>query len=195
MYKFIILLALFGSAANASEPASAPPVCAKEGDYNKLGVDAFDQDMNGGWRKLANIPGCETVAADVIRDYRQYLDGRMSILFWHEAQLRALGGSNGEAIKLMRKSLKTDDYFGWNEYVDASIAFLKNDKRALLKARKRLETVPEPTGRNCVDGDGKKISCGDWPPNLDVVDALVACFGKSYQQAYSESDCRARSKR
>jgi hypothetical protein len=195
MRIFIILLALFSATANASEPASEPSNCAKQGNYKTLGFDAFDQDMNGGWRKLANIPGCETVAADVIKDYREYLNGRMSLLFWHEAQLRALAGHNGEASKLMRQSRKTDDYFGWNEYVDASTAFLKNDKRALLKARKRLAAVPEPTGRNCVDGDGKKIECGDWPPNLDVVDALIACFGKSYQQAYSEATCRSNAKR
>ncbi len=23
-----------------------------------------------------------------------------------------------------------------------------------------------------------------WPPNLNVVDGLIACFGKSYEQAY-----------
>jgi hypothetical protein len=35
-----------------------------------LDQDAFDQDMNGGWRKLGNVPKCQSVAADLIRDYR-----------------------------------------------------------------------------------------------------------------------------
>ncbi len=31
---------------------------------------------------------------------------------------------------------------------------------------------------------------GEWPLNLDVVDALIRCFKKPYKEAYS-SDCRS----
>jgi hypothetical protein len=187
--NFLFCLALLGAAAHAAEPVSAEPGCVKEGNYKTLGFDAFDQDMNGGWRKIANVPGCEQVAADVIKDYRAFLEGRMSILFWHEAQLRANSGDYAPAIKLMRQSYKDQDFFGWNHYVTATIAFLKNDKKSLLKARKRLAALPDPAERRCVDITGKTITCDAWPPNLDVVDGLITCFGKPYRDA-SEWACR-----
>jgi len=33
------------------------------------------------------------------------------------------------------------------------------------------------------------ISAGEWPPNLKIVDSLIACFGESYAKAYSRG-CR-----
>jgi hypothetical protein len=154
-----------------------------------LGMDAFDQDMAGGWRALSQRPGCEGRAADLIRDYRTFLQQRSSILFWHEAQLRAALGQNEEAIRLMEQSRKPDDQYGWNPYVDASISFLRGDRAALLAARARLAALPRPADfQEQVLASGYRTS---WPPNLPVVDGLVRCFGRRYREAYGGApECR-----
>nr|WP_310098296.1 hypothetical protein [Sphingomonas sp. BE138] len=142
-----------------------------------LGFEAFDQDMTGGWRELADKPGCGGAAADLIRAYRMNSQERIPLLYWHEAQLRALNGDHAAAIPLMEKSRRApeDDRFGWNPYADATIAFLGNDRKALLVARRRLDAVKRPAG---LPADRP------WPPNLAVVDALIRCFGRSYRIAY-----------
>jgi hypothetical protein len=164
--------------------------CRYDSSILSLGIDAFDQDMDGGWRKIASQPGCEKTAADAIKLYREATQRQLGTLFWHEAQLRATYGDSAVAIILMQKARKPgDDIFGWNAYVDATISFLEGDRQGLLAARARLAQTPEPAKRNCVDTKGQKISCGAWPANLDVVDGLIACFGKPYAEAYG-SECR-----
>lgn len=145
----------------------------------------FDQDLHGGWRSVAYVPGCQRAAADLIKRYRR-AHGSTSILYWHEGQLRAQSGQVARAIGLLDKSRKpaaTDD-FGWNPYVDATIAFLRRDRRALIEARQRLVALPRPKNFSptaTLIGSPVKLA---WPPNLNVVDGLIACFGKSYQEAY-----------
>jgi hypothetical protein len=142
-----------------------------------LDEHSFDQDMNGGWRAVARHEECTEVAADLIRDYRETRGLTSTILYWHEGQLRAIAGSTDEAIRLFEKSRRVFDLFGWNLYVDASIAFLKRDKPALLAAREALARLPRPEGF-------KDLVGVSWPPNLSVVDRFVTCFGRSYKEAY-----------
>jgi hypothetical protein len=99
-----------------------------------LDEHSFDQDMNGGWRAVAQNEECTEVAADLIRECRETRGLLSTILYWHEGQLRATAGSTDEAIRLFEKSRKAEDAFGWNLYVDASLAFLRHDKPALLAA-------------------------------------------------------------
>jgi|GEM_PF-3021325 len=66
----LAMLAVIGG-ATATDPVSS---CAFDRPA-MLGLDqaAFDQDLSnggGGWRAVAAKPGCEEVAADLIRDYR-----------------------------------------------------------------------------------------------------------------------------
>ncbi len=163
----------------------------------------FDQDDAGGWRSVAARPGCGLVAADLIRDYRQVRRNETTTLYWHEGQLRAMAGQAGAAIAAMERSRKPvdKDVGGWNLYVEATIAFLRHDRGALDNARSKLAAVTPPTGTDMLkvkDGfvevpteDGKVVKIA-WPPNLDVVNGLAQCFGKSYEVAYS-SVCRVRS--
>jgi hypothetical protein len=147
----------------------------------------FDQDMQGGWRKVA-ASGCDLEAADLIKDWRTRHNSNSTTLFWHEGQLRASAGQNNAAIILFEKARKDaveDAEWGWNLYVDGSIAFLNNDKLALLAARKTLASLPEPESlKSMVDVNGQPAKV-KWPMNLHVLDAFIQCWGLSYKQAYA----------
>ena len=158
-----------------------------------LTLEQFDQDPERGWRKVASLPGCERAAADLIRDYRVRKGSQSSTLYWHEGQLRASAGETSAAAALMAKAYHAKGPLdtGWNHYVDATIAFLRNDRHGLVQARQKLATTPWPSGLQYVDEDGirKPGPWSGWPANLDVVDGLIACFGKPYAEAYS-ARCR-----
>lgn len=136
-----------------------------------LGQNAFDQDMKGGWRGLAD-KGCLAKAANLIRDYRlhqkpQRDSSQSVILFWHEGQTRALLGETDAAIALFDNSRTVGKgTAAWNLYVDATIFFLKQDRTALIAARDAMSQL------------GLSL-------NLNVVENLVACFGRTYKEAYS----------
>lgn len=146
----------------------------------------FDQDMNGGWRKLANN-GCDLEGADLIKDWRDTHASQDGILYWHEGQLRANGGQRQLAISLFERSRKTpveDAGFGWNLYVDGTIAFLRRDRSGLKAARNQLAQLPRPKNFSPKGPDGKPISIG-WPLNLNVLDGFATCWRQPYKKAYS----------
>jgi hypothetical protein len=175
----------------APGPAPAAPCAVDRTALLALDQQAFDQDLEGGWRALAARRGCELAAADLIRDYRERRGSSATILFWHEGQLRALAGQAAPAMKLFALSRHPEPVtMGWNLYVDATIAFLRHDRRALLAARAALARLPKPPGFAPRDPDGRLVPIA-WPPNLNVVDGFVACFRKSYRQAYSPPCTRA----
>lgn len=183
----ILGLGLFLGGGQSPQPS--------ECDYDlkammELRITAFDQDPNGGWRALARRPACKGEAAELIRIYRSRQESFLSMLFWHEGQLRASRGEIGEAVALFEKAKRPADDSGWNAYADATIAFLKKDKAALLEARERLLQTPKPPEQQWVDANGKPRAAPKWPMNIDVVNALVACFGKSYDEAYGSTVCR-----
>ncbi|KPL49671.1 hypothetical protein XAXN_06060 [Xanthomonas axonopodis] len=167
-----------------------------------LDENAFDQDMQGGWRTVADRPGCAAVAADLLRDYRQGHAITGGIVVWHEGQMRAEAGQTAQAIALFEQSYKpaAEDLAGWNPYVDAMIAFLKRDRAGLEAARARLASVPYPKDKDMPplqDGyvvwpatSGRSEMKMRWPPNLDVVDGLVKCYDEPYSVAYGAQRCR-----
>lgn len=162
-------------------------------DDAMLGMAFQDFDQGDlGWRSL-EAPGCEAVAADGIKRYREQNGGALednSGLIWHEAQLRASAGQTDEALELMVRKRETD-LSSIRPYTDPSIAFLRQDKAALLAAREALVAMPEPDEyRQAADRYAKTypdLPPLSWPLNLDVVDGLIACFGRPYVEAY---DCR-----
>ncbi|MEA3060618.1 MAG: hypothetical protein QOJ94_399 [Sphingomonadales bacterium] len=145
---------------------------------------AFDQDLEGGWRPLAARARCRGAAADLIAAYRRAHPAAGPILRWHEGQLRALHGQTGRAIALFERSREPSDANGWNDYVDATIAFLRHDREALSAARARLAARPKPADWAPHDSQGRPVPIA-WPMNLNVVDGLIRCFGKPYDKAYS----------
>lgn len=193
----LIPLVLATALATAAPPADAVDCAYPHAALLALPVDAFDQDMDGGWRELDNR-GCQQQAADLIAEYRrQPKAAGITILPWHEAQIRAELGQNARAAALMRQSLKpTDqDRGGWNLYVQGSIAFLEQDRSALEQARAQLARLPPPPQLELRDGFLIMQTAGGeqrvpWPPNLSVLDGLLRCFDKDYQHAYSSAQCR-----
>lgn len=147
---------------------------------------AFDQDTNGGWRAIARREECVGVAADLIRQYREARDANPLMLYWHEGQLRATIGQTEQAIALFEQSRHLRDtpsvpklyVEAWNLYVQATIAFLRRDQTELLSARESLAALPSP------EGFSPPASQLQWPLNLNVVDMLVACFDRTYKEAY-----------
>lgn len=161
----------------------------------------FDQDPNGGWRTIASIPGCEAATAELIAAYRARHPDSSPTVAWHQGQMLAFAGMYEKAIPVLRSSKKepSQDIVGWNHYVDATIAFLSDDKDALQRARDNLSVVPYDASSGLpplVNGYIELPTQPNqppikmrWPPNIDVADGLVKCFGKPYRQAYGPN-CR-----
>ena len=195
-----VLLCLLGTAVYATDR------CTYDKDAMlALDVNSFDQDLaggGGGWRAIANIPGCELAAAELLAAYQAEHPDSGSILAWHEGQVRAAGGQYEQAIPLLESARKPEeqDEFGWNFYVDAVIAFLRNDKPALQKAQQQLIAIAYPEGAGLPPLKGGYVEFQTrpgqptirmrWPLNIEEVDALLACFGKSYKEA-TGSSCRS----
>ncbi|WP_411359982.1 hypothetical protein [Pseudidiomarina sp. YC-516-91] len=158
-------------------------------DYMALEFQEFDQTMEAGWREVANREGCTEAAADLIQRYRDskpdLREGQLSIMRWHEGQMRAEAGQNEQAVALFKQTYTESDTMGWNYYVNATIAFIEQDAEALQQAHDQLSALPKPSGMNMTDADGNPVDI-QWPPNLQVVENLMSCFGRSYSEAYGD---------
>lgn len=176
--KIASALSLLAAAAALSGALSvalpAQPETAAEGGgscrYDRakmlaLDYQRFDQTPGHGWREITAGDKCSIEAADLVRDYRTATNFPNPMLYWHEGQLRALGGAVGEAVSLMELSRPFEaSVSGWGEYVNATIAFLQKDRAAYDKARAAL--------------------AANSGPFLELVDRLGQCFDKSYRQSY-----------
>ena len=184
----VLLAAIVAQAAPPTATPPSPPCLHDKAAMLALDERAFDQNMTGGWRALSNV-GCEAAAADAIRDWRAAHPQSSStfLLNWHEGQMRANAGQTAEAIALFetsRKSIEQDAGFGWNLYVDGTIAFLKRDAAAFEAARAKLAALPRPAKFNPIGPDGKPLVIR-WPLNLNVLEGFQRCWGQPYKQAYS----------
>ena len=172
--------------------AAASPEASPKCSYdlrNTLLLDerAFDQDMDGGWRPLA-ARECYFEAAELIQKWRETHRAEDSTLYWHEGQMRASAGQYPQAISLFEASRHPADLdrkWGWNLYVDGSIAFLRGDMDALRSARDKLSVLPAPSelkDLKDVNGNPSRVA---WPMNLHVLDAFIRCWGAPYRVAYN----------
>ncbi|MDB5430423.1 MAG: hypothetical protein JWP35_1539 [Caulobacter sp.] len=191
------LAATSASARDITPDAPLPRACG----YDRAAMlampfERFDQDFAEGWRPLADRPGCELAAAEVLAAYRVENSPRLSsgesrLLAWHEGQLRAMVGDIPDAITLITISRAGDADQVNSLYADATLAFLRHDRRALKAARRRLAALPKPDGfdREAAATAKRLGLVVSWPPNLDVVDGLAACFDRPYAEAYGAA-CR-----
>lgn len=175
------------------EAPQTEPDCSYDLDAMlALDRNAFDQDMQGGWRPLGQVEGCEEAAAELIREWRHEKRDHASILYWHEGQMRAYAGQTEQAIALFELTRKSQDFdadFGWNHYVEGTIAFLRGNREGLERAIERLESIPEPEDNSFTRPDGIVIKM-NWPPNLNVLTGFEKCWGQPYKVAYG-SECTA----
>ncbi len=158
----------------------------------------FDQDFYGGWRAVDYKDGCSNAAAEIIKAYMLYsvphAPQSLGILRWHAGQSKAGAGKTSEAIALFAGTYKSDakHQSAWNLYVDATIAFLQQDKAALQRAHDTLAAMPlsedEKAGRRKFLADNPEITMPpgfiDEPQNLPVVRGFLNCFDRSYSDAY-----------
>ena len=187
---FAALLAV----AVTSPVAASDARCGDDAQILNQDIQTFDQDPQKGWRSVASRLECRAHAAELLREYREMLQMQLDGLAWHEGQLRAELGQIDEAIGLFERARRPEVVLGqrqeiWNAYVDATIAFLKGDRVALLRARARLAAAPVPAIMQRQPDGSLRASKASAPPNLDVVDGLIECFGRPYVEAYG-SRCR-----
>ncbi len=188
MTRRFTLIAILLCAPATGIPADEQTCNFDEQAMLELDFDTFDQTFGSGWRAVAENDGCALAAADLIRAYIELHDPGERIIVFHEAQMRAKGGETERAISLFRETRDEEGVnsaFGWNEYVDATIAFLEKDKKSLIEARSKLLAIPKPSNFNAVDRQGNPVEIA-WPPNLNVVDGFLECFEKSYDEAYGQ---------
>lgn len=146
-----------------------------------LEFNDFDQTPNQGWRLLSAIQ-CYSEAAELIVSYLETKttleDQDREMLSFHAGQMFAFDNNELSAIAFFQQSFSAmknlpPEYQiypdSWNAYVNATIAFLEQDRTALEAYRTTVAKGPKL--------DGKIM-------NLDVVNRLLANFGKSYREAY-----------
>lgn len=144
-----------------------------------LSYQDFDQKLGHGWREFSGKK--EYVkAAEVITSYiekHEELDQRdLANLHFHAAQCFSMDGEDASIVKALEHLQKArvepepaDLPVKWNDYVSATEAFLKKDLKSLKAAREKIARGPKMNGE---------------VPNLNVVDRLIANFGKPYAKAY-----------
>lgn len=184
----MILTALFA----ALVLGQTPPADCPQADAAMLArpLEDFDQG-DAGWRSL-DKEGCEAVVADAIGSYREQnreaLAGQdTSTLIWHEGQLRAAAGQTDAAIALMLQG-RDEESDAIQPYVDASIAFLRQDRPALEAAHARLMALPVPDyftrAAERYAANYPDLPPLTWPLNRDKVEGFLACFDRPYREAY-----------
>lgn len=177
------------AAAQEADPVQASSCTINPADVH-LTYDEFDGE-NAAWRKLSDR-GCDLQAADLIAQYRAAHHGTLSVdsvklLNWHEGQLRAAVDDYAAAITLFSAVLSVEAESFDRLYTEATLAFLRRDEPALIKARDDLKGLPEPPAfARAADRYAAEYGLPRpvWPPNLDVVENLVACFDQPYRVAY-----------
>lgn len=175
----------------SGQQSEGPADCTVDVDaMMALSPAAFDQDLTGGWRPLADRKECQKAAADLItmyisRNWALLNQRSLHILYWHVGQMEAMAGDTRKAIAFLMAGAGPSDRstaIGFPDYALGTIAFLNDDLAGLTAARERLAAVPRPEP---LEPGGQQ----GWPPNLDVLDGLIRCFGSSYADAYG-SRCR-----
>jgi len=169
-----------------------PPADCRQADAAMLALPLEDFDQgDAGWRSL-DREGCEAVVADAIGNYRELnreaLAGEdTSTLVWHEGQLRAAAGQTDAAIALMLQG-RDEESDAIQPYVDASIAFLRQDRSALEAAHARLMALPVPDyftrAAERYAATYPDLPPLTWPLNRDKVEGFLACFDRPYREAY-----------
>lgn len=173
----------------AQTDPSVDPCAVDQEAMLALSAQDFDQSDDKGWRPLGDIAECRTAAAELIRAYRRanwrsMTTGQVHTSYWHEGQMRAASGDTERAVPLLMAGTNPSSV-GGAEYPLGTIAFLRGDRAGLILARERLAALPAPSDLEEMREAARQAGAEfEWPPNLHVLDRLIACFGKPYSEAY-----------
>ena len=191
----VVLLACAGPAR-----AQTAETCAPEAQIMMLqDIETFDLSPRG-WRRVLQQDGCDGAAADLVAKFAAFQASSLQpeeirSLRWHEGQLRARAGDLPRALRLLTGARDGADIADpKTAYMGATLAFLKSDRSALEAARGRLAAVPKPDGFDAAAAQYAQETGREapkWPPNLGAVNALIACFGRSYRDATTDPACRS----
>jgi len=158
----------------------APLLDVGDDALRSLSYQQFDQTQGQYWRALMDV-GRPAQAADLIERYLA-LHPELSLdaeainganLHFHAAQCRAYAVQTSGALKhiaLAHHQQPTPGGLCWNEYLDGTAAFLRQDKAALQAARDKVAAGPDINKANTA-----------------ALDRLLANFGKPYRDAYGDS--------
>jgi hypothetical protein len=178
------LLLTQAPAPGQAQPAPADCALTPEGlALNRtLGFADFDQrGVAPSTARALDERGCESEAARATEDYLlfgpQVTEYQKNVLSWHLAQYLASAGREGEAAHVIattrRAPTEEADGFDWNTYIVGTWSFLVKDRAGLDQAVATLGAGP-----------GVRNSM-----NTKVLRRLQKCFDRSYNDAYTSSDC------
>ena len=107
---------------------------------------------------------------------------------WRSLDAEGCEAVGADAIALMLEG-RDQESDAIQPYVDASVAFLRQDREALLAARARLVALPVPEyfarAAERYRANYPDLPPLSWPLNLNKVDGFIACFDRPYREAYS----------
>lgn len=141
-----------------------------------MSYDDFDQSKTG-WRQYVK-ENCYYQTGVLIDKYldknkNRLQDWQLIGVTWHAGQMYAFSNDYEIAKARFKQSINPNEPENtpvlWNDYVDATIAFLDNDMPQLTLHRNHIAN-----GTNTVMNK----------QNLEVVDSLVQHFGQPYSVAY-----------
>jgi hypothetical protein len=140
------------------------------GRQTALEYDAFDsQPAPFGWRALVEA-GCTDAAVSLLSAYEHQNSDqlpksqRLEVAF-HQGQALAMSGDDARSIPHFERALGSGGDDEWSTYVDATLAFLKRDTRALQKARDTYARISPGSMR------------------LLFLDGMLACPNERYAKA------------
>src|SRR5262249_25437135 len=149
----VMIISLLLAAMTMSMPAALPPdspACEiNPHKYEALlstPYEDFDQSASGelSWRLIMNA-GCYQTAVSVIEAYMKKNSATLSDenkrnLNFHAGQVLAYGGFDSKSSPYFEHARGGSDA-EWNAYVDATLAFIHNEKAQFEKARDHYNKV------------------------------------------------------
>ncbi len=106
--------------------------------------------------------------------------------------MHAFAGERERAVRSFEATADTREIGSAEQiYLDATLAFLRDDYEALVDTRHALTSLPEPEWfAEAVDRFRLRYPDKQepvWPTNLNIVERLIDCFGHPYSVAYGGS--------
>ena len=204
--SFLLVTVAACTSAEANRPGQADfAACgvdaAEHARLMALSQDAFDQDMDGGWRPVGQRDGCRRVAAHLLLDYAEThgLTPDDGVVTWHAAQMFAQAGDYNDALRMFRREYDPtlgpdDEHYDWTLYGRGTVEFLEGDRPALERTISQYAALPVDQERKDALLRYAEENNVSFPPevlagrpaNLVVLEGLLRCFGEPYDVAYGQ---------